>query len=151
MERTDIWSLGVVLYGSGGKAIDWSFGGRTAGAADGWQELRSRFLIPPGAAAILPRPVLERAVPMIQEAVFSRRTRRAIDGQDELLDDLRDGHVSLLQGVYLSFIMAVPFTALLRVLPVLLSHWDVDPAVRELTLPYLRAHSWSAGSALPNS
>ena len=42
------------------------------------------------AAAALPLPVLERAVPMIQESVFSRRTRRAIDDQDELLDDLRD-------------------------------------------------------------
>ena len=42
------------------------------------------------AAAVLPAPVLHRAVPMIQEAVFSRRTRHAIHGNDELLDELRD-------------------------------------------------------------
>jgi len=31
------------------------YGGQTVNAADGWQPLRSRFLIPAGAATILPR------------------------------------------------------------------------------------------------
>ena len=48
-------TLCVVLYDGQGKALDWSFGGRTARAADRWQALRSRFIIPPGAAAIQPR------------------------------------------------------------------------------------------------
>jgi MATE family multidrug resistance protein len=58
--------------------------------------------------------------------------------------NLRDCHVSLLQGIYLSFFMALPLTALLQGLPSLLGRWGVDPAVEELTVPYLKALSWSA-------
>ncbi|OHB82963.1 MAG: hypothetical protein A2V98_23770, partial [Planctomycetes bacterium RBG_16_64_12] len=52
-------TLCVTLQGPEDKVISWAFGGRTTGAADrvpsGWRLLRSRFVIPPGAAAILPR------------------------------------------------------------------------------------------------
>lgn len=48
-------TLCVILYDAQGKAIDWSYGGQTVRAADGWQLVRSRFLIPAGAATILPR------------------------------------------------------------------------------------------------
>ncbi len=48
-------TLGVILYGRDGEARDWAYGGRTATAADGWQTLRSRFAVPFGAGAILPR------------------------------------------------------------------------------------------------
>jgi len=48
-------TLCVILYDGQGEAIDWSFGGRTARAADRWQALRSRFVVPAGAAAMLPR------------------------------------------------------------------------------------------------
>lgn len=48
-------SLSVILYNAQSKAIDWSYGGQTVRAAEGWQPVRSRFLIPAGAAAIVPR------------------------------------------------------------------------------------------------
>jgi len=48
-------TLGVILYDAAGKAIDWTFGGVTVVAADGWQKVHSRFLIPEGAATMLPR------------------------------------------------------------------------------------------------
>ena len=42
------------------------------------------------AATVLPHDVLERAVPMIQPAVFSARTREAVEDQDDLLEELRN-------------------------------------------------------------
>ena len=48
-------TLCVILSDAQGKAIDWSYGGQTVKAAEGWQQVRSRFLIPDGAATILPR------------------------------------------------------------------------------------------------
>ena len=48
-------TLCVILSDAQGKAIDWSYGGQTVKAAEGWQQVRSRFLIPNGAATILPR------------------------------------------------------------------------------------------------
>lgn len=48
-------TLSVILYDAQNKAIDWSYGGQTVRAAEGWQPVRSRFLIPAGAAAIVPR------------------------------------------------------------------------------------------------
>lgn len=47
--------LCVVLYDAEGKAIDWSFGGRGVRQQEGWQQVRSRFIIPPGAAEMWPR------------------------------------------------------------------------------------------------
>jgi len=48
-------SLSVILYGENGKTLDWSFGGRTVAATDSWRNVHSRFIIPDGAAAIMPR------------------------------------------------------------------------------------------------
>jgi len=48
-------TLAVILYGQDGEVLDWAYGGRTAHAADDWQTLRSRFVVPFGARAILPR------------------------------------------------------------------------------------------------
>jgi hypothetical protein len=48
-------TLSVILYDAQGNAIDWSYGGQTVKAADRWQPVRSRFLIPQGAATIVPR------------------------------------------------------------------------------------------------
>jgi hypothetical protein len=48
-------TLCVTLRQPGGEAMSWSFGGRTARASDAWRPLRSRFVIPPGAATIEPR------------------------------------------------------------------------------------------------
>lgn len=48
-------TLSVILYDAQNKALDWSYGGQTVRAAKGWQPVRSRFLIPAGAAAIVPR------------------------------------------------------------------------------------------------
>ena len=48
-------TLSVILYDAQSNAIDWSYGGQTVKAADRWQPVRSRFLIPRGAATIVPR------------------------------------------------------------------------------------------------
>ena len=48
-------TLCVITYDAKGKVLSWAYGARTAGAADAWQTLRSRFIIPPGVAAIVPR------------------------------------------------------------------------------------------------
>ena len=48
-------TLGVVLYGAENKVLDWSYGGRSVSATQGWQELRTRFVIPPAAREIWPR------------------------------------------------------------------------------------------------
>lgn len=53
-DRTSV-TLGVILYNGQQNAIDWVYGGRTAGNKPGWQELRCRLVIPPGGAMILPR------------------------------------------------------------------------------------------------
>ncbi len=48
-------TLCVTLRDQQDEAIDWTFGGRSAHNADDWQQLRSRFVIPPGAKTIVPR------------------------------------------------------------------------------------------------
>jgi len=48
-------TLSVTLYDSDGKVIDWTFGGQTTRATDGWRLLRSRFITPAKSAAMLPR------------------------------------------------------------------------------------------------
>jgi hypothetical protein len=48
-------TLGVVLRDPKDEVISWAFGGSTARASDQWRRLRSRFVIPPGAATIRPR------------------------------------------------------------------------------------------------
>jgi MATE family multidrug resistance protein len=58
--------------------------------------------------------------------------------------DLRECHLALLHGVYLSLLMTLPLTAVVYGLSGLLDSWGVDPAVRELTLPYVRVVSLSA-------
>jgi hypothetical protein len=47
--------LCVILYDAQNKALAWSHGGQTVRAADGWQQVQSRFLIPRGTATIVPR------------------------------------------------------------------------------------------------
>ena len=48
-------ALSVTLYDAKKQAIDWSFGGRDAHGTAGWQQVRSRFVIPPDGGAILAR------------------------------------------------------------------------------------------------
>ncbi len=48
-------SLSVILRDAKGDVIDWSFGAATTQQSEPWRQLRSRFIIPPGAATILPR------------------------------------------------------------------------------------------------
>ncbi|MFW6163861.1 MAG: glycoside hydrolase, partial [Planctomycetota bacterium] len=48
-------TLCVVLRDAGGAVMDWVYAGRTTGATKGWRRLRSRFVIPPGAARMWPR------------------------------------------------------------------------------------------------
>jgi MATE family multidrug resistance protein len=57
---------------------------------------------------------------------------------------LRDCHVALLHGVYLSLLMAIPSMLLIRALTWPLRGWGVSPAVLELAIPYIEAVSWSA-------
>jgi len=45
-------TLSVILRDSEDEVISWAFGGSTARASDDWRPLRSRFVIPRGAAAI---------------------------------------------------------------------------------------------------
>ena len=45
----------VILYDRQDKALDWSFGGKTVGASDDWQTVKSRFLVPAEAATIVAR------------------------------------------------------------------------------------------------
>ena len=48
-------TLGVTLRDAGDQAIEWIFAGRTTRKTADWKQLRSRFVIPPGTASILPR------------------------------------------------------------------------------------------------
>ena len=45
----------VVLRDAAGQTVNWMYGARTLSAAPEWRELSARFVIPPGAASILPR------------------------------------------------------------------------------------------------
>jgi len=47
--------LCVVLRGANKRVMSWIYGRRSTRATRGWKRLRSRFVIPPGAATILPR------------------------------------------------------------------------------------------------
>lgn len=57
--------------------------------------------------------------------------------------DLGECHLALLHGVYLSLLMTLPLMAAVYGLSGLLDAWGVDPAVRELAVPYARVVSWS--------
>ncbi len=47
--------ISVILYGPDGKAVSWSYGAARVPGGDGWHALRSRLVIPPGAAQIQAR------------------------------------------------------------------------------------------------
>jgi MATE family multidrug resistance protein len=55
----------------------------------------------------------------------------------------RECQLALLDGVYLSLLIAAPLTALTFVFAGLLDLWGVDPTVRELAGPYLRVVCWA--------
>ena len=48
-------TIGVITYDEKGKALEWTFGGRTAAGPSDWHLLRSRFVIPRNVVAIGPR------------------------------------------------------------------------------------------------
>lgn len=48
-------TLCVATYDRAGRAVDWSFGGRSVRGATDWRRLHSRFVVPEGVAAIQPR------------------------------------------------------------------------------------------------
>ena len=48
-------STGVIVRDGDGKELDWSYGGSASAAPCGWTELKSKFIVPKGAASIEPR------------------------------------------------------------------------------------------------
>ncbi|MCU0961064.1 MAG: carbohydrate binding domain-containing protein [Pirellulaceae bacterium] len=48
-------TLSVILYDADQRAMSWSFGGGTVRNTEAWRKVQSRFVIPPGAATIVPR------------------------------------------------------------------------------------------------
>jgi len=59
--------------------------------------------------------------------------------------NIDDCHRSLQQGIYISFVLALPATGLVLLLaPPMLSRWGIEPSVLRWTLPYLTAVAWSA-------
>ena len=56
---------------------------------------------------------------------------------------IEECHRSLVQGVYLSFMLAPLLTGVIWSVIPLLSHWGMNPDVFPLTIPYLKAVTWS--------
>lgn len=56
---------------------------------------------------------------------------------------LRDCHRSLIHGIYAALMLALPLTAILWLVMRALPELGLNPAVLELTLPYLRPVTWS--------
>ncbi len=50
-------TLCAITYGPSGEVVRWTFGGRTTRDTGDWRRLRSRFVVPPGVAEIVPRMV----------------------------------------------------------------------------------------------
>lgn len=48
-------TLCVTLRAADDRVVDWSFAGKTTRATADWQQLRARFVVPPGAKTMLPR------------------------------------------------------------------------------------------------
>ncbi len=48
-------SLSVILYDAERQSLDWDFGGHPVPHGEAWQQVRTRFMIPPQGATILPR------------------------------------------------------------------------------------------------
>lgn len=69
-------TLCVILYDARGEALDWAYGAAAARRAADWQSLRSRLIIPPGAAAMLPRWLGSGPVTAWVDDVILRRTGR---------------------------------------------------------------------------
>ncbi len=55
IKGTGSTTIGVITYDEKGKAIEWTFGGRTAAGPRDWHLLRSRFVIPWNVVTIHPR------------------------------------------------------------------------------------------------
>ena len=55
IEGTGSATIGVITYDEKGKALEWTFGGRTVAGPCGWHLLRSRFVIPRNVVEIHPR------------------------------------------------------------------------------------------------
>jgi MATE family multidrug resistance protein len=58
--------------------------------------------------------------------------------------DIRECHLGLLHGVYLSLAMTAPLMLVARAIGVGIGFWGIDPGVHAQALPYLAAVSWSA-------
>ena len=56
---------------------------------------------------------------------------------------IEECHRSLVQGVYLSFMLAPLLTGVIWSVIPFLSHWGMNPDVFPLTIPYLKAVTWS--------
>jgi MATE family multidrug resistance protein len=57
--------------------------------------------------------------------------------------NLRDCHRSLVHGIYLALLLALPLTLVLYALMALLPRFGIEPRVLALTLPYMRPVIWS--------
>ena len=57
--------------------------------------------------------------------------------------NLKDGHRSLIHGVYISLAMALPVIAITMLAMPLLERWGLDPAVEAAVGPYVRILAWS--------
>jgi hypothetical protein len=55
IDGTGSATIGVITYDEKGKALEWTFGGRTVAGPCGWRLLRSRFVIPRNVIEIHPR------------------------------------------------------------------------------------------------
>jgi MATE family multidrug resistance protein len=61
---------------------------------------------------------------------------------------LEECHRWLVHGVYLSLLLTAPLSVVMLVPIGLLEYWGTDPAVLELTIPYLETLTWSLGPLL---
>ncbi len=64
---------GVVLRDAAGKDLEWSYGGASAAAPCEWTELKSRFIVPKGAASVEPRLIGNGALSVWAEGYVAAR------------------------------------------------------------------------------
>lgn len=67
-------STGVVVRDAGGRELDWCYGGVSRQAPFDWNEMKSRFVVPQGAATIEPRVIGSGALAVTVDAYAVERT-----------------------------------------------------------------------------
>jgi hypothetical protein len=74
-------TLCVILYDRDKKALSWTFGGRTIGASDDWQSVKSRFLVPAEGATIVARVIGVGPATVWADDLSLRRTGNLADSR----------------------------------------------------------------------